>query len=224
MAITKLVADTGKLAEASIAQGDVTGWFDELYKSASGNAEYIPWADQQPKRYLVEWLDKNMIHGDGKSVMVIGCGLGDDCEELARRGFTVTGFDISPEAIKWAKQRFPDSNVSYHVADLFDLPKEWIEAFDFVFECYTIQALPRSVRKEAISGVASLVAPHGDLLVVCRGWRDDQQEDNLPWALKREELEQFKNLGFSEISFEDFLDYDDPERKRFRILYKKKIA
>ena len=220
MALTKLIADTGKLADASIAKGDITGWFEELYEAASCYPKIIPWADQQPKRYLIEWLDKNNIPGQDKHAMVIGCGLGDDCEELARRGFEVTGFDISPTAIEWAKKRFPQSNVSYHVADLFKLPNEWLVAFDFVFECYTIQALPRSVRGEVIDNVASLVAANGDLLVVCRGWRDDQKEDNLPWALKREELEQFKKLGFSEITFEDFLDYDDPERKRFRVLYR----
>jgi len=221
MPLTKLIADTGKLAEASIAKGDVTGWFEELYVAASGDPKIIPWADQQPKRYLIEWLDKNNIQGEGKRAMVIGCGLGDDCEELERRGFDVTGFDISPTAIEWAKQRSPNSKVDYQVADLFKLPNAWLGTFDFVFECYTIQALPRSVRSDVISKVASLVAPNGELLVVCRGWRDDQKEDNLPWALKREELQQFKTLGFSEISFEDFLDYDDPERKRFRVLYKR---
>src|SRR5436853_6582479 len=107
--LTKLIADTGKLAEAAIAKGDITGWFEELYQSASGNAEVIPWADQQPKRYLIEWLDKNKINGNGQRAMVVGCGLGDDCEELGTRGFTVTGFDISRTAIEWAKQRFPDS-------------------------------------------------------------------------------------------------------------------
>ena len=91
----------------------------------------------------------------------------------------------------------------------------------FVFECYTIQALPRTVRSDVISKVASVVAQNGELLIVCRGWRDDQTEDLLPWALKKDELQQFKQLGFSEISFEEFWDRDDPDRYRFRVLYKK---
>ncbi|MEI8134201.1 MAG: class I SAM-dependent methyltransferase [bacterium] len=215
----KFIADTGKLAEASLEKGDITGWFEELYTTANGDAGIIPWADQKPKRYLVEWLDAHSVVGEGKRALVIGCGLGDDCEELARRNFQVTGFDISPTAIEWARKRFPESKVDYHVADLFKLPAEWLGTFDFVFECYTIQALPRTVRSTVISQVASLVAPGGELLVVCRGWKDDQEEDKLPWALKREELQEFNRLGFNEISFEDFLDYDDPDRKRFRVLY-----
>jgi ubiquinone/menaquinone biosynthesis C-methylase UbiE len=159
--------------------------------------------------------------GSSKRGLVIGCGLGDDAEELSGRGFKVTAFDISPTAIEWAKKRFASSLVEYRVGDLFDLPKQWLGAFDFVFECYTIQALPRLVRSDVMDKVASVVAANGLLLIVCRGWRDDQAEDNLPWALKKGELEQFKQLGISEISFEEFWDRDDPERYRFRILYKK---
>ncbi len=217
----KLTADTGKLADASIVKGDVTGWFEELYHDADGDSSIIPWADQKPNPYLVEWLDKNKIDGEGKTALVIGCGLGDDAEELSTYGFNVTAFDISPTAINWAKKRFPNSDVEYCVADLFDLPKKWLGAFDFIFECYTIQALPRSVRTEVISKVASLTAPEGLLLLFCRGWRDDQTEDTLPWALKKEELKKFKALGFSEISFEEFWDHHDSNRYRFRILYKK---
>ena len=217
-------ADTGKLANESIAKGDVTGWFEELYKAAEDDPSVIPWADQKPNPYLIEWLNNNEVQGKGKNALVIGCGLGDDAEELCKRGFNVTAFDISPTAIEWAKKRFPDSGVKYHVADLFDLPKQWLSSFDFIFECYTIQALPRSVRTEVISKIASLSAPDGLLLIFCRGWRDDQIEDTLPWALKKEELKQFKELGFSEITFEEFWDRDDSDRYRFRVLYKKNIV
>jgi len=219
----KSLTNTGQLAEESIAKGDVTGWFEELYSVSAGDPSVIPWAGEKPNPYLVEWLDKNSVVGNGKKAMVIGCGLGDDAEELARRGFSVTAFDIAPTAIEWAKKRFSDSSVEYDVADLFDLPKKWLGAFDFIFECYTIQALPRSVRSDVIGKVASVVAPHGSLLIICRGWRDDQTEDTLPWALRKEELAQFRELGFSELSFEEFWDAEDPNRYRFRILYKKGI-
>jgi len=217
----KSLANTGQLAAEAVAKGNITGWFEELYQTAAGDSSIIPWGDQKPNPYLVEWLAKNSTEGNGKTGLVIGCGLGDDSEELAKHGFKVTAFDISPTAIDWAKKRFPDSSVEYVVADLFDLPKNLIGAFDFIFECYTIQALPRSVRTDVISNVASTVAQGGELLIVCRGWREGQIEDNLPWSLRKEELKQFGQLGFSEISFEEFWDADDPTRYRFRILYKK---
>ena len=218
----KSLTSTGQLAEASIAKGDLTGWFEELYQMSAGDPSIIPWAGQKPNPHLMDWLRQNKIEGKSRKALVIGCGLGDDAEELAGRGYAVTAFDISTTAIEWAKKRFPDSKVEYAVADLFELPEEWVGAFDFIFECYTIQALPRSVRTSVIQKVASLVAPEGQLLIVCRGWRDDQTEDSLPWALKKEELRQFTQLGFTEISFEEFWDQEDPPRRRFRILYEKK--
>jgi ubiquinone/menaquinone biosynthesis C-methylase UbiE len=218
----KIPFDTPKLAEKSLANNDVTGWFDELYTAASGDASVIPWADEKPNRYLIEWLDANAISGNGRKAIVIGCGLGDDAEELSKRGFNVTAFDISETAINWAKNRFPDSRVSFHNADLFQLPKDWLSSFDFIFESYTIQALPRFVRSEVLNHIASLAAPGCELLIICRGWRDDQITDSMPWPLKKAELAEFLSLGFQEISFEEFWDYDDPERKRFRIFYQGK--
>ena len=213
--------DTASIAAEYLEKNDPAGWFEPLYQNAKGDATTIPWADQKPNPYLIEWLNANQVKGDGKRAIVLGCGLGDDAEELQRRGYSVTAFDISLTAIEWAKKRFTDRSVTYHVADLFDIPKEWLGHFDFVFESYTIQALPRSVRKVVIAHVASLTAPQGKLLIICRGWRDDQVEDALPWPLKKEELQQFETLGFSKQTFEEFWDYTDPERKRFRVLYEK---
>jgi len=216
------LSDTSKLATEFIAKGDVTGWFEELYQTAAGDPTIIPWAGQKPNPHFISWLVEHPIFGNGKRGLVIGCGLGDDAEELAGLGFNVTAFDISPTAIDWAKRRFTETKVDYLIADLFDLPKEWLGAFDFIFECYTIQALPRSVRTEVITKVASLLAPKGSMLIICRGWFDGQKEDNLPWALTKEELQHFETLGLTEISFEEFWDHEDPERKRFRILYENK--
>ena len=43
--------------------------------------------------------------------------------------------------------------------------------------------------------------------------------DQLPWPLTREELSVFATYGLRELSFEDFPDPDEPELRRFRVLY-----
>jgi len=82
----------------------------------------------------------------GKKAIVIGCGVGDDAEALSTFGYKVTAFDISQEAIKLCKNRYPESSVEYLVANLFDYPKVWRESFDVVYECNTIQVLPGKYR------------------------------------------------------------------------------
>ncbi|MBN9388088.1 MAG: class I SAM-dependent methyltransferase [Chloroflexi bacterium] len=209
-------------AKPYLESGNATGWFEPFYASAAGNPHNISWADLAPNPNLIEWLDREAVHGDSRNALVVGCGLGDDAEELARRGFVVTAFDVAPSAVVWCKERFPRSSVTYEVADLLNPPEDWVGRFDFVLEVYTLQCLPPANRPQAFLELGRLAAPGGQLLIICRG-RDDQAEPgNLPWPLSKAELSQFDVLGFQTLSFEDFLDEkaDSPTR-RFRVLYQK---
>lgn len=206
------------LAQAAWEKGDSTGWFEELYASAEGNEATIPWADMQPNPNLVDWLQKHAIDGTGKTALVIGCGLGDDAEELARIGFDVTAFDISQTAIAWCQKRFPNSSVHYSVADLFAIPSTW-QQFDFVLEAYTLQALPAQVRPEAIDRIATCISPAGRLLIICRGRNSDEPAEHLPFPLTRKELARFQQFGLQEMMFEDYFDPFEQLARRFRILY-----
>ena len=194
------------LAEEAIEKQDPSSWFDTLYVDADGDTTKIPWARLTIHHYLQAWITEEKITGNGSSALVIGCGLGDDGEALAKLGFQVTGFDVSPEAIAWCKKRFPDSEVDYVVADLFALDPAWQGKFDLVVESRTIQALPLSVRKEAIAAMAPLVALGGKLVVITR-YRDTEAEpDGPPWALSESELKQFQELGLQEMHREEFVD------------------
>ena len=88
-----------QLAQEFAQRGDATGWFERLYTQAQGNEQAIRWANMEVNPNLVHWLDRRNLGGKGKLALVIGCGLGDDAEELARRGFEVVAFDIAPTAI-----------------------------------------------------------------------------------------------------------------------------
>src|SRR5437879_5089096 len=131
-----------ELAQQRLPQGDFAGFFNAVYVTANGDTNGVPWADLQPHPLSLTWLKQHSIQGQRRRALVIGCGLGDDAEELAARGFQVTAFDISPQAIAWCQQRFPDSSVAYQTADLLEAPAIWQQAFDFVLEIYTMQALP----------------------------------------------------------------------------------
>jgi hypothetical protein len=67
-----------------------------------------------PNPSLVVWLGAHAVSGRS---LKVGAGLGDDAEELARRGLAVTAFDVAPTAIERARRRFPESGVDYVVAD-----------------------------------------------------------------------------------------------------------
>ena len=210
------------LAQQAIHQQNPTAWFDILYDEANGDTAQIPWARLTIHPYLEEWLHQQAVAGKGKSALVIGCGLGDDAEALAKLGFEVTGFDISPTAIAWCQQRFPDSSVTYVVADLFALDAAWNGKFDLVIESRTIQALPLKVRKPAISSIANLVASQGTLLVITR-YRDTEEEpDGPPWALSESELQQFQDLGLQEVRRDVFVR-EESDVRELRLEYSKML-
>jgi 2-polyprenyl-3-methyl-5-hydroxy-6-metoxy-1,4-benzoquinol methylase len=212
-----------ELANQAIQEANPTAWFDVLYSQSQGDVTQIPWAKLTVHPYLQDWLTINHTQGQGLSALVIGCGLGDDAEALADRGFQVTDFDISPTAIDWCQQRFPDSSVNYVVADLLNLPAQWHQAFDLVVEIRNIQALPLNIRSTVIASVASVVAATGTLLVINR-FRDTELEpDGPPWPLSDSELAQFTELGLQEVSRVLFYEGERVDVPQLRLEYQKSV-
>ncbi len=209
-----------ELARTYLSQGEPTGWFDRLYVESRNDAKRIPWADLVPNPNLVEWLEVSTIEPEGKQAIVVGCGLGDDAEFLSNEGFTVAAFDVSPEAIRWCKKRFPRSRVSYRTIDLLRLPEGWHRRFDFTVEIYTLQVLPPTIRPQAMQAIVDLVALRGRLLVITRGREEDGAEEEMPWPLTKEELSEFVRLDLEEELFEDYWDQEVPPVRRFRAVYR----
>jgi SAM-dependent methyltransferase len=207
-----------RLIRQAISGDDPTAWFEQLYARAEAGEARVPWAMMRPNPLLTEWLDQEAIDGAGKRALVVGCGLGDDAQAFAGRGFATTAFDISPTAIAVCQRRFPDSAVDYQAVDLFQPPGEWRGAFDFVFESRTIQALPWELCEPAIAQIAAFVAPRGSLLALCFGRDPQEDRRGIPWPLSRVELAAFQSHGLNEAAFEDLRDHTP---RQFRILYQR---
>jgi SAM-dependent methyltransferase len=202
---------------------DGMSWFEDLYAAANGDLSQIPWADRRPNRNLISWLERERPSSRGPDArplktLVVGCGLGEDAELLARWQFDVTAFDLSTTAIDWCRRRYPGTRVKYRQADLFAPPPEWVRGFDFVFEAYTVQPLPMSMRKQALEAVAHLVAPGGRLLFVTRAREAWEETDGPPWPLTLDDMRGLSDAGLVMLSFEDYLDEETPPVRRFRAL------
>ena len=203
-------------------QDDTASWFQAIYQSAQGQEAVIPWVRKGGNLLLVEWLALNHCDGAGKRALVVGCGLGDDAEALARYGFAVTAFDVAPAAIQWCRRRYPASSVRYAVANLLALPDAWTGPFDFIVEASTLQVLPEEAQREAAAAqLARCLAPDGSLLVICRGREAHEAKQQMPWPLTRADLQMFERLGLREITFEDIPDARRTPIRHFRALYQR---
>lgn len=212
--------DTRRLSAASLAAGDATGWFEQLYARAEAGDAEVPWDRPRATPPLVEWAARDSPDGRGRSALVVGCGLGRDAEFVAGLGFATTAFDISATAVRVARARHPGSPVTYVVADLFDPPASWRPGFDLVVESNTVQALPRELRARATAAVRSLVAPGGALLVL-GAVADSAGEDGPPWPLTRAEVDAFAGDGLTAVAVERVLSGDDPAAPRWRAVFRR---
>jgi SAM-dependent methyltransferase len=212
--------ETRALADTYAERGDPNGWFEEFYARAGGDIRKVYWADLAPNPELTAWLRAHEAR-PGDRATTIGCGLGDDAEELARFGYDVTAFDISPSAVAMCRKRYLDSAVAYVVADLFDHPPAWRRAFDVVYECNTVQILVGADRTRAIVAIADLVAPGGALLVSCRSRETGEGLEEFPLALDREEIDGFRRAGLVEVALRAYDDDQDPPVPHFFAVYRR---
>ncbi len=210
-----------KMVKSYQDRDEPTGWFDSIYTDAEGDPRAVFWADLESNPYLLNWLKTCAIKRTGHKAIVVGCGVGDDAETLSETGYEVTAFDISPEAIRLCKNRYPDTRVNYLLADLFNYPSQWVEDFDLVYECNTIQVLPGKYRIEARDAIVSLLAQQGYLLVSCRSRFRGEQENDIPLPLDKEEIDGFIRCGLIEESFETYDDTQDPPVPHFFASYRK---
>ncbi|MGI8414851.1 MAG: class I SAM-dependent methyltransferase [Nakamurella sp.] len=197
---------SAELARAAIQDGRPTSWFDELYSAGTRGEIGMPWDRPAPLPLVTGYFAAHPLE-PGSRAIVIGCGLGVDAEYLAglaaKSGSSVTAFDISETAIEFVRTRYPSSTVDYREANLLELPAEWGGAFDLVLEVINVQALPLSLRPQAIAAVASLVAPNGRLVVVENVRADDAPlSERPPWPFSRDEIVSYGAGGLSELSID----------------------
>ena len=211
-----------ELAAEAIAKGEPLSWFEKLYAGSRADGLVVPWADREVNPNLVALYERTSgLPAQGRALKV-GCGIGDDAEWLAAKGFDVTAFDIAPSAILDCRERFPNSHVHYEARDLFKAQESWNGAFDLVVESYTLQVLPPELRQKALRKIFGFVAPLGSLLLICRARDESDSPGTMPWPLTRHELAIAHELQFEENLFEDFLDNEDPPVRRFRAWYRRR--
>ena len=207
-----------RLAHEAVTAGQPLRWFEQLYAAADADGAVVPWADLVVNPSLADW--PLFEPATMRRVLVVGCGYGDDAEWLAAQGCEVTAFDVSESAIRACQARFPESSVTYEVADLLAPPAGWIaRPFDLVVEAYTVQVFaPGSAERAAvIRALAPLTG--GTLLVIARGRDEADDAGAMPWPLVAAELRPLEESGLVRIAFDDYVDDEDPPTRRFRVTY-----
>jgi SAM-dependent methyltransferase len=95
---------------------------DERLGEIYGADYYTPWSVESAetvdtmKRLTFQPMLEACIPADGRTVLDLGCATGSFLAEAARRGASVYGIDLNPEAIAMARTRVPSAKLHVGVA------------------------------------------------------------------------------------------------------------
>lgn len=108
-------------------------WFREWFNSPYYHVLYANRSQEEAAVFIKRIVDKLQIPLNSK-VLDVACGKGRHSITMAKLGLDVTGIDLSPHNIDYAK-KFEDSNLHFEVWDMRQTYKE--RGFDYVFNLFS---------------------------------------------------------------------------------------
>ncbi len=106
-------------------------------------------------------------------VLELGCGAGDLSLELAKRGYEVSGVDIAPAAIEWARDKARERGLSadFQVGSVLDLAGYADASFDMVLDGYCLHCIIGDDRPKFYAAARRVLKP-GGMLHINTMWAD----------------------------------------------------
>ena len=140
--------------------------YDQRYRTI--HEKGYSWASDKNTPIVLEKLKE---YGIGKSdpVLEIGCGEGRDADTVLREGYNLLATDISEEAIRYCREKFPAFADSFRVMDC--LSCNGTEKYRFIYAVAVVHMLVRDcdrdgfyrfLRDHLSAGGIGLVCSMGD--------------------------------------------------------------
>jgi cyclopropane fatty-acyl-phospholipid synthase-like methyltransferase len=118
--------------------------YDDRYRQV--HAKQLQWASDEPSAIVSEVMTRCGIVPNAR-MLELGCGEGRDAVALLRRGCNLTATDISPEAIRYCRERWPDIEDHFQVLDCIGGRLD--EKFDFIYAVALIHMLVQEEHRAA---------------------------------------------------------------------------
>ena len=138
-------------------------WYKEWFNSPFYHKLYFERDDKEAETFIGQMI-QYLKPPPGSRMLDVACGKGRHSKNLASLGFSVTGIDISPDNIAYARQ-FENDNLSFFEHDM-RLPF-WGNYFDFIFNFFTSFGYFKTRREhdDAIRTIASGLKPGGTFVI-----------------------------------------------------------
>ena len=154
------------------------------YWEARYQTKDMPWEKGAPSPGLVDFLKEESNLKPGH-VCVPGSGTGHDVRAWAAAGFSVSGFDIAPSAIRVAIEATKAAGLNAEFAQADFLRSEPPRRFDWLFEHTLFCAIQLPERDAYVQSLLRWLKPEGQYLAVNYLIPD---QDGPPFGTTREEV------------------------------------
>jgi SAM-dependent methyltransferase len=142
--------------------------FESAYRGTSpqlGQGSRPPWSIGEPQPELATLIEQGKFHGD---VLDVGCGEAAISLDLAERGYTTVGLDMSPTAIDLARkeaQRRGLTNASFEVADISTFTG-YDNRFGTIVDSTLFHSIPVEAREGYQESIVRAAAPGASYFVL----------------------------------------------------------
>lgn len=142
--------------------------FENAYKGEApelGLGTKPPWSIGEPQPELAALIEQGKFHGD---VLDVGCGEAAISLNLAERGFTTVGLDLSPTAIDLARKEAEKrglTNSTFEVADISDFTG-YDGRFSTIVDSTLFHSIPVEAREGYQQSIVRAAAPRASYFVL----------------------------------------------------------
>ena len=173
--------------------------WDAFYKQ--NDVETMPWYEKNLDLDMIEEI-QFLVKG---KLLDLGTGPGTQAIELAKKGFTVTGSDVSSSAIK--KAELSTDKVNFVVDDILNSKFER-ESFDYILDRGCFHVLPVDERNTYLNQIKRILKKNGMIFLKCMSKNEKNiPDDKGPHKFFKEEIINYFKSGFDIKKSKDTVYY-----------------
>jgi SAM-dependent methyltransferase len=171
-------------------------WYADFFRDGFYHRSWAPAERFQRAEREAEFILQALGLAPGAAVLDLCCGEGRHSVALARRGYQITGLDLSGFHLRLARRAAKEAGVSlrWHRADMQNIP--WVGEFDAVINMFTSFGYLGSDEEEqkVLDSVWSALRPGGRFLIdtinremLMRRWQPCAEEKGPDGAVHTQE-------------------------------------
>lgn len=141
-------------------------WFEEWFDSPLYEKLYAN-RDEKEAAQLIELLEETLSLQKCSKILDLGCGRGRHSIDLSKKGYRVTGIDLSEQAIATAREKARSEGIDEIRFEVRDMRDPLPETFDAVVNLFTTFGYFKSDTENAgvFDSVRQMLVPGGILVL-----------------------------------------------------------